>query len=513
MESLDNLKYDTKISIKSKFEKLKRMSRSKAMLDVNFRLTQLKKLKAAFVKYEKEIYESNQKDLGASEFMTYFSSYSVVLRDIESIISNLYDWTAPRPVNTPVLIAPAKSYIIPEPLGINLIMSAWNSQYQTLIMPLAQSIAAGNVILAKPSEMSPATAYVCEKILKELDENVVEVVHGGGDVCEELLKYRYDIILFTGSPQKGVLVAKAAAEFLTPVILELGGQNPVIVDKTANVENCVYNIIYGRYLLAGQVCVAPEYVLIEREVFDKIVASMKTTVDKFFGVNPKNSKDFFRIVNTWHTERLAKLLSESQGKLLVTGEHDIPNRYIAPTIISYNSLEELSNSHLAKGEIFGPILYVAPYDNLDNVIDYINTKEKSLVTYYFGSDKKTKEKLIHQTSSGAFVTNSCIEYFLNEEMPFGGVGNSGYSAYHGITGFNNLSHLKPVMDKSQVLLKLRYPPYDNTKQKLIKGIMPISHLTQYKLLKIFLWTAVLLTLFYFKNNLCELMNLNIWKKR
>jgi len=513
MESLENLKYDNKSSILSKYKKIKRMSNSKAMHDINFRITQLKKLRAAFVKYEKEIYESNQMDLGSSQFMTFFASYSTVLRDIEYVINNIHEWTKPRPVNTPILIGPAKSYIIAEPLGINLIMSAWNFQFLTLIMPLAQSLAAGNVILAKPSEMSAATANVCEKILKELDDGVVEVVQGGGEVCEELLKLRYDLITFTGSPQKGVLVAKAAAEFLTPTILELGGQNPVIVDKSADVENCAYNIINGRFLLAGQVCVAPEYVLIEREVYDKIVAAMKFTVDKFFGIEPKNSKDFFRIINKFHSERLAKLISSTDGNIISGGEHDVENKYISPTIISYNSLIELSRSELAKGEIFGPIIYVAPYDNLDDVIDYINSKEKSLALYYFGTNKQTKNKLIKSTSSGAFITNSCVEYFLNEEIPFGGVGNSGYSAYHGITGFNNMSHLKPVMDKSQLLLKLRYPPFNDKKKNIIKGLMTLSHITQHKLLKIILWTALILSVFYFRNTFSSLLNINNYLNR
>ena len=240
---------------------------------------------------------------------------------------------------------------------------------------------------------------------------------------------------------------------------------------------------------------------------------MKFTVDKFFGVEPKNSKDFSRIINKFHSERLAKLISNTDGKIITGGEHDVETKYISPTIIAYDSLKELSRSELAKGEIFGPIIYLAPYDNLDDVINYINSKEKSLTLYYFGTNKQNIDKLIKSTSSGAFITNSCVEYFLNEEIPFGGVGNSGYSAYHGITGFNNMSHLKPVVDKSQLLLKLRYPPYDDKKKKIIKSLMSLSHITQHKLLKILLWTALLFSVFYFRNTLSSLVNFNKYLNR
>lgn len=509
----ENPKYDTTISIKGKYEKLKRMSESRVMHDVSFRITQLKKLRASFVKYEKEIHESNKKDLGFSEFASYFSSYSIVLRDIEYVIANIKEWTSPRPVDTPLILAPAKSYILPEPLGVSLIMSAWNTQFQTLIMPIAQSIAAGNVIFAKPSEMSPAAAVVCEIILGELDEGVVEIVHGGGDVCEEILKYRFDIILYTGSPQKGVLVAKAAAEFLTPTILELGGQNPVIIDKTVKIENCAYSIVNGRFCISGQVCIAPEYLFIEREVYDKVVTELKSTTEIFFSTNPKNSKDYSRIINKFHAERLAKLIPDAKGKLLIGGDHDVDSKYISPTMIEFDSIEELSKSSLAKGEIFGPILYFAPYDNLDDAIKYINDKEKPLVIYYFGENQKTKEKIIKATSSGAFVTNTCIEHFINEQLPFGGVGNSGNSAYHGISGFNNLSHLKPVMEKSQMLVKSKFPPFTESRVRMMKTLMPFSHLTQNKFLKTLLWTSLLLIIFYFRNSLYSLLNSSLLKQK
>ncbi len=505
MEKHQTLVFDSIESVKEKVALLRKSEKSQRMRDINFRVDQLKKLRAAMIKYESEIHESNKKDLGLSEFMSFYGSYAVVKQDIDEVIENIHSWAAKRPVNTPALLAPGSSYVIPEPFGVCLIMSAWNSQYQTLIMPLAQALAAGNLILAKPSEMAESSAILCNKILAELDPEVVQVCQGGAEVCIELLKNKFDILVFTGSPQKGVLVAEAAAKFLTPCILELGGQNPVIVDKSANLENAAYNLLHGRFLLSGQVCIAPEYVLVENEVYESLLHELRSTLQKFYGADPKKSQDYSRIINDFHTQRLSKLLDAPGGKVISGGDYDLKDKYIAPTIISFDSIEKLSISPLACSEIFGPILYLAPYKKLDDCIEYINSKEKPLTLYYFGTDKINKTHLMNRTSSGAFVTNDCIVHFTNSDLPFGGVGSSGYSAYHGKWGFDNLSHIKPVLERAQILTKFRYPPFTSTKQKTLKFLLNNLTISQWKLIKVVAVSALILAIYLNRNFLAGVL--------
>jgi aldehyde dehydrogenase (NAD+) len=493
------LQYDSVEQVREKISTLRKGEKSQKMKDINFRVDQLKRLRAALIKYENEIHISNQRDLGLSEFMSFYGSFAVVKKDVDEVIENIYEWAEKRQVNSPALLAPASSYVIPEPFGVCLIMSAWNSQYQTLIMPLAQALAAGNVILAKPSEMAESSAILCNKIFEELDPEVVQVCQGGAEVCIELLKNKFDIIVFTGSPQKGVLVAKAAAEFLTPCILELGGQNPVIVDRSANLQNASYNLLNGRFLLSGQVCIAPEYVMVEEEIFESLLKELKNTLKTFYGEDPKKSGDYSRIINDFHTERLAKLVQNPGGKIISGGEYDLKEKYIAPTLVSFDSLSSMAKSPLACSEIFGPILYLAPYKKIDDCIEYINSKDKPLTLYYFGTDQVNKKLLMNKTSSGAFVTNDCIMHFTNSDLPFGGVGNSGYSAYHGKWGFDNLSHLKPVLERKQMLMKFRYPPFTSGKQKTLKFLIENLKLTQWKLVKIIAISALLVAVYLNKN--------------
>jgi aldehyde dehydrogenase (NAD+) len=475
------------------------------MIDVDYRLRQLKLLKAAFIKYEKEINYSNLKDLGQKEFMSHYTTFNTIMKDVEEAIENVKNWSKPRSVDTPALLGPGKSYILPEPYGLCLIMSAWNFQMSTLFSPLCQAIAAGNCILAKPSEMASVGAKVSELILSELDPEIVQLVQGGAEQCIELLKLRFDLIIFTGSPQKGVLVAKAAAEFLTPCMLELGGQNPVIVDSSANLENAAYNILNGRTLQSGQICLAAEYVLVERNVYDKFIEQLKLAYNAFFNGNPKESNDYARIINHFHAERLHKLINDTKsnlngGQLIIGGDTDVKEKYISPTVFKYDTIDKLSKSPLAACEIFGPILYMAPYDNIEECVNYINSKEKPLALYYFGNNSKNKNMIEKYTSSGALLTNDCVVHITNLSIPFGGVGNSGYSAYHGIIGFNNMSHLKPVMDTSQLLLKLRYPPFTNSKQRTMRFLLKNVKFTQYGLLKLFLYTTLLIVSFYLVRN-------------
>ncbi len=275
---------------------------------LDFRYEQLMILRNAIDKYAKEISRTNYLDLGFGEYANDIHVVAIVLSDIDYIIANFKSWAKQKNVDTPVLLGNASSYLLPEPFGVCVIFSAWNSQYQTLLQPLAAAIAAGNCVLAKPSEMAPFSAKLMEYILEDLDPYVVQIVQGGADQCIELNKNKSDIICFTGSPMKGKLIAKAAAEFLTPCILELGGQNPVIVDETANLESTATNLIGGRYVITGQACIAPEYVFVHKSIFEKLRTMLGETVNKFYGNNPKENKDYSRIINEWHTNRLSELL-------------------------------------------------------------------------------------------------------------------------------------------------------------------------------------------------------------
>lgn len=489
--------YDSDEQIMSKLNILRNTNKSQKLHDLSYRKKQLQILKSAIKKYENEIHLSNKMDLGQSEFLSIYSTYAMMLNDIDYILANIDSWAQPRSVDVPVLFAPAKSYLIPEPFGVCLIMSSWNFQYLTLIMPIAQAIAAGNCVLAKPSEMAAYSALVVQKILAELDQEIIQVVQGDAPQCITLLKNQFDVILFTGSPQKGRLIAEAAAKFLTPCILELGGQNPTIVDASANLENAAFNIISGRYMTCGQVCLSPEYVLVEESIHAKFVEMLKSTLESFYSGNPKASEDYSRIINEFHTKRLIELIEACPKQNLVCGgNYDLNAKYVDPTIYNFSSISEFANLAIAKDEIFGPILYVAPYKNIQEAIEYINSKDKPLAIYYFGSNNLNKGLIEKKTSSGGLVCNDCVVHFSSHYLPFGGVGKSGYSAYHGKYGFENLSHLKPVLDRKEMLLKLRYPPYTDGKQKFLKFALFNANFSQKKLINIFMFVGVLVLAYF-----------------
>lgn len=485
-----------------KLAKLKKGFSSQKTKDLNFRLDQLKKLRGGMDKYIKEIARSNYLDLGLGQYGNDIGTMSIVNSDLDHIISNLKTWANPKSVETPILLAPAKSYLYPEPFGICVIFSAWNSQYQTLIQPMAAAIAAGNCVLAKPSEMAPFSAKLMEYIFEDLDPEICQIVQGGADQCIELNNNKSDIIVFTGSPFKGKIVATAAAKFLTPVILELGGQNPVIVDETANIKTTSHNLVNGRFIISGQACIAPEYVFVHKSVIAKLKPALKDCVENFFGKNPKESKDFARIINEWHTNRIGDKLKNHGGEVVVGGgEVDIKNKYVPPTIISFNSIKEMTASCLTQEEIFGPILYLCPYENIQDCIDYINERDKPLAMYYFGYDNKNKELIKRTTSSGALVFNDTIIQFINHYLPFGGVGTSGYSAYHGYYGFENLSHWKPIIEANSNVVSMRYPPFTSSKISLTRKLLGLDGLTQYTLVKGLYFIGFLALVFLLRNNL------------
>ena len=463
--------FDTADSCRRKIEHIRAAQKQRKMVSIEYRLEHLKKLLSLWDKYENEIHKSNYLDLGQSEFISKFTTFYQVRGEIVYNIDNLREWVKPKKCDTPLLYALADSYVKPEPFGVCLIFSAWNCNFLTLIIPIAQAIAAGNLVVAKPAATAPETMKVCMKILNEMSNDVVECCAGAPEVHSELLRNRFDLLIFTGSAKIGKIISQAAAQFLTPTILELGGQNPVIVEKTANLKTTAHNILFGRHTINGQACIAPEYIMCERSIYNNLVEELKKTYTQFYGEAPEKSEALGKMVNKKYTERIINLIKNpGEGAEILYGEPDkcnLDNRFISPILFGFPSLELMDKSELAKEEIFGPVLYMAPYDRLEETIDYMARREKPLASYLFTSTQSVKDYVRDNTTAGCFLINDTVIHFSSRYVPFGGVGHSGMGSYHGKWGFINMSHWKPVMDQAEFILSLRYPPYNLNQKKLI----------------------------------------------
>ena len=470
---------DTAESCKRKYNSLREAQKLHKLNDINYRLEILNKLLSLWDKYASEVELSNRLDLGLSEENNALTNYCLVRSEILFAIKNIKSWVKTRCIDTPLLLSTSRCYIKPEPYGLALIFSAWNCNFLTLLIPLVQAIAAGNYVIAKPASTAPETCKVCLKILNELPHDVVYGCAGKPEVYTELLKQRWDLIVFTGSAAKGKIIAAAAAPHLTPTILELGGQNPVIVEKSADVKLSAHNIIYGRHMFTGQACIAPEYIMVDRKIKDKLIMELKNGFDKMFTKTPEKSPDLGVIVNEYHTQRIKKLVENpGQGAELLYGDVSKINadkKFIPPFLFGFDSLEQMGKSALAEAEIFGPILYLCPYDKIEEAVEYINNREKPLSAYLFTRDKKVKEYVRDNTSSGALDINDTLVHFSSPFLPFGGVGNSGMSSYHGKWGFDNMSHLKPVVDQASIFIPFRYPPFSPNAFKLLKSILSFPY--------------------------------------
>lgn len=423
--------------------------------EVNFRKTQLKKLQKAVADYENQIVEALFQDLGKPKFEAIASEVAYVVEESNYLLKNIDRWTKTKPAKTSLNFFPAHSFIVPEPLGQVLIIGPWNYPFQLAILPLLGAMAAGNCALLKPSEVTPNTSKVLADLIgNTFDPNYITVIEGDKDVAQELLQQKFDHIFYTGGSVVGKIVMKAAAENLTPVTLELGGKSPCIVEPDIQVEYSARRIIWGKFINAGQTCVAPDYLLVHRSIKEKLVSAMKDCLVEFYGENPRESSDYARIVSEKHFHRLSEFLTD--GKIIVGGETDAENRYIAPTI-----LDEVSwDDGVMAEEIFGPILPVLEYDDLQTSIEKINSRPKPLALYLFSKDKKKQKQVLAQTSSGGVTLNDTILHIASTELPFGGVGESGMGAYHGKASFDTFTHYKSVTDRKFWLdIKLRYPPY------------------------------------------------------
>ena len=425
-----------------------------ATLSIDFRLKMLRRLREAIIEREKQLAEALRIDLNKSYEEAYLTEISIVLGEIDNFLKHLRRWAAPSKRKTPLKLFPAKSQIITEPLGVALIIAPWNYPVQLLLNPLVGAIAAGCTAVLKPSPYVPHVAQVLEELVRAcFDEEYVAIVQGHRDVNEALLNERYDIIFFTGSPDLGRVVMRAAAEHLTPVVLELGGKSPVVVDRTADIKVAAKRLAWGKTLNAGQTCIAPDYLLIHREVKEQFVEAFKEALCELHGEDARLSEHYVRMVSDRAFERVSGYISE--GRVRCGGRVVAKERYIEPTL-----LDEVSeDSAVMREEIFGPVLPMIEIGGIDEAIAYINEREKPLALYIF-ADEYLARRVVEYTSSGGACINDCIMHVANEKLPFGGVGNSGMGRYHGRDSLYSFSHRRSMITTPTWLdLPFRYMPY------------------------------------------------------
>ena len=431
---------------------------------VPFRKQVLKNLKTELITRENQIIEALAKDFKKPAFERVLTETTVVLSDLDLMIKNVSKWAKPKRVLPALLNFPSTDRLYSEPYGQTLIIAPWNYPYQLAIAPMVAAIAAGNTVILKPSELTPNTSALLKNIIETVfkPEHVC-AVGGGVDISTKLLEQRWNYIFFTGSVPVGKIVAKAAAEFLTPLTLELGGKNPCIIDETANIKLTARRIVWGKFLNAGQTCIAPDYILIHNSKKEAFYEAMKIEIEKAYSSTPIISKDFCRIVNEKNFKRLVRMLDNEN--CIIGGQTEANTLYISPTLIDEPSLD----SEVMKDEIFGPILPVISYTN-DTEIDAIISKyEKPLSLYVFSTNSTKAKKVIEKYSFGGGCINDTVIHFANHRLPFGGTGNSGIGAYHGKLSFDTFSHQKAIVKKANWLdLPVRYAPYTGKLKKIRK---------------------------------------------
>lgn len=432
-------------------KKLNNFFQTKKTLDVDFRLEMLKKLEKAINDNETEILDALKADLNKSPYEAYLTEISTVLLDIKFIKKRLKKWVKPTRVKTPITHFPAKSYRYPEPYGVVLIISPWNYPFQLTMMPLIGAIAGGNCAMIKPSEQSSHTSKIIDKIISStFPSDYVKVVLGGREENQDLLKQKFDLIFFTGSVNVGKIVMEAASHHLTPVILELGGKSPCIVDKTADLKLAAKRIIWGKMVNLGQTCVAPDYLLVHSSVKDALIEEMKNVLSQYY----QDYQHLPKIISKRHFDRLTKLIVNDD---VIFGG----NINEATEQIDFTLVEATWDSEIMKDEIFGPIMPMITYESIDEVINHVNDQPKPLALYLFTNNKIVEKVILKNISFGGGCVNDTIMHLASPYLPFGGIGNSGMGSYHGKQSFDAFSHYKSILKKSKYFdLALRYPPYD-----------------------------------------------------
>ena len=451
--------------IKTLLENQKAFFQSGVTLDVSFRIANLKKLHDVIVRYEDRINKAIKEDLGKGAFESYMCEVGLSLSEISYLIHHTKSYAKKRTVYTPLSQFASHSFVLPSPYGNTLVISPWNYPFMLSIEPLADSIAAGNTVVLKPSELSPNVSHVLSEMIKEtFKEEYIAVVEGGADVSSELLSNKHDFIFYTGSERVGKIVLESTVENLTPCVLELGGKSPCIVEKSADIPLAARRIVFGKYLNCGQTCVAPDYVLCDRKIEEAFLEAVKKEILRQYGKDSFQNEDYGRIVSRKHYDRLMALIDPD--KVYCGGKGKEETLQIEPTVLKDVTLED----KVMDGEIFGPILPVIAYDDFEEVFQIIQKRPTPLALYIFSCDKKIIDRALKSISFGGGCVNDVVIHLANSQMGFGGVGTSGMGAYHGKTGFDTFSHLKSIVDKKRFIdLPMRYQPYKSKLyQKLVR---------------------------------------------
>jgi len=429
---------------------------------LEFRISMLKKLQQALRTQESLLAQAMKSDMNKSDYEVYMTETGIVLEELRFHIKNLPKWMKEKRVPTPLAQFPGKSYITKVPHGVSLIMSPWNYPIQLCLSPLIGAISAGCTAIVKPSNYAPATSHALAQILRELyPEHYIAVVEGGREQNAALLEEKYDYIFFTGSPTVGRLIMESAAKHLTPITLELGGKSPVIVHKDANIKIAARRIAFGKVLNAGQTCVEPDYLFIHEDCKDAFVMEYKSAISTFFPEGEMS--DMNVIINDKHFERVSRLLES--GDVILGGQTDLKRRFIAPALLDHVSLE----SPIMQEEIFGPILPIITYTNLEECISYIVNHPKPLALYLFTENKEVQKRVLSSCNFGGGCINDTIIHLANSHLGFGGVGESGMGNYHGKRSFDTFTHERSIVEKGTWMdLPIRYRPYTTKKNKLLR---------------------------------------------
>jgi aldehyde dehydrogenase (NAD+) len=437
-----------------------------------WRVRTLERLRDLIVEREPRLLDALAADFGKPRAEAWTTEIGFTVSDINHTLAHLAGWMKPRRVGTPVAFKPGSSHIVPEPVGVTCVIAPWNYPVQLLLLPMVAAISAGNATIAKPSELAPHTAAELVSLIDDLGDAAVAVVQGGVAETTELLAQRFDHILYTGNGRVARIVMRAAAENLTPVTLELGGKSPAIVSRHANVDIAARRIAWGKFVNAGQTCIAPDYVLVDRSVHDQFVEALGRHITDFYGTDPQASPDFARIVNEPHFHRIEKFLH--QGTVAHGGISDADTRYISPTVLTGITADD----PVMQEEIFGPVLPVIAVDSLDEAIRFVNQAstdgDKPLALYTFSEHDADNDQVLDSCTSGGACVNGTLLHISNPNLPFGGVGESGIGAYHGKFGFDTFSHQRGVHTRStKVDPALMYPPYTAKKESILRKGMAL----------------------------------------
>ena len=448
-------------------QKQREFFKNQQTITYEFRYDALSKLRKSILTYETELSEALFKDLGKNKAESFFAEIGQVLKEISYIQKRLKKLMKNKKVKSSFIDFPSKSFISPHPYGVTLIISPWNYPVMLSLGPLVGAIAAGNTVIIKPSEFSINTSIVLEYMLSStFDDSFIKVVNGAIEETQDLLNQKLDYIFFTGSSNVGKIVMEKASKHLTPLSLELGGKSPVIVDEFANVKVAARRIAFGKLLNSGQTCIAPDHVYVHASVKKEFIKCLKISIEEFYGDNPINSKDYGKIINEKHYNRLSNLLDGE--KIAYGGQRDNNLQKIAPTILD----DVTHNSKVMQEEIFGPILPLITYNELDEVTTKINNNPTPLALYLFTESKTVVNKILSECKFGGGCINDTIMHVSSDYLPFGGMGESGMGSYHGKASFDTFTHYRSVLHKSTRLdLKVRYAPFTESKEKLTRKIL------------------------------------------